>query len=76
MAKSEDIPSKKSPLQKIFGLNLSIHAREARGEPVLPYAALRAARTSIGEMPLSLILEPGVGLEPTVYGLQNRCFTN
>lgn len=36
IAKSEDIPSKKSPLQKVFGLNLSIHAREARGNPILP----------------------------------------
>src|SRR3989338_5405027 len=41
IAKSEDIPSKKSPLQKVFGLNLSIHAREARGNPIPPYPALR-----------------------------------
>ncbi|MDO8492300.1 MAG: hypothetical protein Q7S34_01505, partial [bacterium] len=38
-------------------LNLP-HAREARGEPVFPYAALRAARASIGEMPLDLIMVP------------------
>ncbi len=52
------------PLQKILSskkssasefLNLP-HAREARGEPVSPYAALRAARSSVGEMPLSLIM--------------------
>lgn len=36
IAKSEDIPSKKSLLQKVFGLNLSIHAREARGNPIPP----------------------------------------
>lgn len=49
--------SKKSPLQKVFGLNLSIHAREARGNPIPPYAALRAARISGGETPLALKLE-------------------
>ncbi len=57
IAKSKDILSKKSPLQKVFGLNLRIHAREARGNPIPPYAALRAARISASEKPLSLILE-------------------
>ena len=33
IAKSEDLPSKKIPLQKIFGSNLTLHAREARGTP-------------------------------------------
>ena len=45
-------------------LNLSIHAREARGNPIPPYAALRAARISASEKPLSLILEPMSGIEP------------
>ena len=35
---------------------LTLHARAASGEPVFPYAALRAARASIGEMPLDLIM--------------------
>jgi hypothetical protein len=56
-AESKDIPSKKSPLQKVFGLNLSIHAREARGNPLPPYAALRAAKISAPKNQLSLILE-------------------
>ena len=64
ISKSKDLPSKKSPLQKVFGLNLSIHAREARGNPISPYAALRAARISASEKPLSLILEPLSGIEP------------
>ena len=33
----------KTPLQKVFGLNLRIHAREARGNPIPPYAARSAA---------------------------------
>src|SRR3990167_11269008 len=40
ITKSKDLPSKKTPLQKIFGLNLSLHAREARGNPISPYPPL------------------------------------
>ena len=57
IAHSENYPSKKSSLQKIFGLNLSLHAREARGNAHSPYAALRAAKNSLGETDLVLILE-------------------
>jgi len=64
IAHSENYPSKKSSLQKIFGLNLSLHAREARGNAHSPYAALRAAKFSAGEMPLGLILEARAGIEP------------
>ena len=76
IAKSKDLPSKKSSLQKVFGLNLSIHAREARGLPISPYAALRAARLSASEKPLSLILEPKTGIEPVTCGLRYRRSTN
>lgn len=41
----------------LYFLNLSLHAREARGNPLPPYAALRAARSEIGKKELSLILE-------------------
>ena len=55
------LPSKKSSLHKVFGLNLSIHAREARGLAISPYAALRAARISTpvsdSENGLGLIFE-------------------
>ena len=75
IGKSEDIPSKKSSLQKVFGLNLSIHAREARGNPISPYAALRAARFSGGETSLALKLEPEAGIGPAVFSLPRKCFT-
>ena len=75
-AESKDIPFKKSPLQKVFGLNLRIHAREARGNPIPPYAALRAARISASEKPLSLILEPMSGIEPETSSLPMTCSTN
>ena len=66
IAKTDNAPSKKSSLQKIFGSNLTLHAREARGEPVSPYAALRAARLSVGEIPLSLIMVLSTGIEPVL----------
>ena len=76
IAHSENYPSKKSSLQKIFGLNLSLHAREARGNAHSPYAALRAAKFSDGGIPLSLILEPEIGFEPMTCSLQVSCSTN
>jgi site-specific DNA recombinase len=76
IAKTDDLPSKKSSLQKIFGLNLSLHAREARGNAHSPYAALRAAKNSFGETDLVLILEPRVGIEPTTPSLPWTCSTN
>src|SRR3989344_1542902 len=40
-------------------------AREARGEPVFPYATLCAATEKIGVVAENQILVPGVGIEPT-----------
>src|SRR3990167_9605507 len=74
IGKSKDIPSKKSPLQKVFGLNLRIHAREARGNPIPPYPALRAARISGDETPLALKLEPKAGIEPATYSFAYTSF--
>ena len=68
-AEAEDLLLKKSPLQKIFGLNLSLYAREARGNPIPPYAALRAAKTSALKKQLSLKLEPLPGIEPGTSSL-------
>src|SRR3989344_310318 len=42
-AQSKDLPSKKIPLQKIFGSNLTLHAREARGVPENPWRSVAAA---------------------------------
>ena len=64
IAKTDNAPSKKSSLRKIFGSNLTLHARAASGEPVFPYAALRAAKSSDGETDLSLIMVPLTGIGP------------
>ena len=65
IAQTEDLPLKKSSLQKMFGLNLTLHARKARGTPIPPYAALRAAKKSSSKKPLGLIMVPPAGIEPT-----------
>jgi hypothetical protein len=57
IAKSKDPHSKKSSLQKIFGLNLSLHVREARGIPAVPWRELHLARANSGKIPMGLILE-------------------
>ena len=69
-------PSKKSPIQKVFGLNLSIHARETRGLPISPYATLRVARSESDGKELGLILEPRAGIEPATSSLPWMCSTN
>ena len=52
-----DLPSKKLSLQKIFGSNLSLHGREATGNPFPHYAELRSARKNLSKKPLCLIGE-------------------
>ena len=62
--KTQNYPSKKSSLQKIFGLNLTLQAREACGIAAEHWAELRSARSKIGQADLSSILEPRPGIEP------------
>ena len=63
--------------QKIFGLNLRLTDREARGIARKHWTELHSARASFGaEIPPCLILEPPPGLEPGTFALQKRCSTN
>lgn len=66
IAKNSNLLEKKVAAKEIFGSNLCLASRAARGEPVFPYKAARSAAESVGKIPESLILEPGVGIEPTV----------
>ena len=51
---------------KLQGIsNLRLASRAVRGEPVFPFSAALRAAESIGKIPESLIVVPGVGLEPT-----------
>ena len=63
-AKSKDYPSKKSSLQKIFGSNLTLHAREARGVPQNQWFSLLAAKENHPENDLVPILVTPPGIEP------------
>ena len=74
--KTQNYPSKKSSLQKIFGLNLTLQAREACGIAADHWAELRSARPKIGQADLSSILEPMGGIEPPTSSLPMTCSTN
>ena len=63
-AKSKDLPSKKSSLQKIFGSNLTLHAREARGVPQNQWFSLLAAKENHSENDLVPILVDPRGIGP------------
>ena len=63
-AQSKDLPSKKSSLQKIFGSNHTLHAREARGVPQNQWFSLLAAKENHSENDLVPILVDPRGIEP------------
>ncbi|KKT62683.1 MAG: hypothetical protein UW55_C0010G0032 [Candidatus Giovannonibacteria bacterium GW2011_GWA2_44_26] len=63
------LPSKKSSLQKIFGSNLTLHAREARGVPQNQWFSLLAAKENHGETNL-------VSRLVTLYNHARTHFTN
>ncbi|MDE1924964.1 MAG: zinc ribbon domain-containing protein [Patescibacteria group bacterium] len=67
IAESDDLPSKKSSFQKIFGSNLSIRNREIVFSPIPPYASLREARKNFPETGLCTFLVPPAGIEPTSF---------
>ena len=57
IAKTNDLPSKKISLQKIFGSNLTLKNREAVGNGLNPWAELRSARQNPAKKPFILIVE-------------------
>ena len=64
-AQSNDLPSRKSYLQKIFGSNLTLHSREARGTPQNQWFYLHQAKSELSELGFIPSMVPGVGIEPT-----------
>ncbi|TSC75140.1 MAG: hypothetical protein G01um101430_641, partial [Parcubacteria group bacterium Gr01-1014_30] len=58
------LPLKKSFVQKIFGLNLTLHAREARGVAEIQWASVEEAHQKNSKTDLCLLLEPEMGIEP------------
>jgi len=51
IANDHTLPLQKSPLQKIFGSNLLLHAREARGTAVPPWSFIQHAHASSAKNP-------------------------
>ena len=64
IAQSQNYPSKKSSLQKVFGSNLTLHARKARGVPQNQWFSLLAAKENHSESNLvsELVTPRRVGL--------------
>ncbi len=65
IAQSQNAPSKKSSLQKVFGSNLTLHAREARGTPKNPWSFVSVAKEASEKSELSCVLVRREGFEPS-----------
>jgi hypothetical protein len=70
IAKRNDLPSKKSSLQKIFGSNLFLHDKKVQEKASSPYAALRAARQIFSPFQTSHIRVAESGLAPEFLGYE------
>ena len=67
IAQSQNYPSKKSSLQKVFGSNLTLHAREARGTPQNQWLSLAQAKTDFPKMDLMSTVVTLRGIEPRFH---------
>jgi len=67
IAQSQNYPSKKSSLQKVFGSNLTLHAREARGAPQNQWLSLAQAKTDFPKMGLISTVVTLRGIEPRFH---------
>ena len=64
IAQNQNYPSKKSSLQKVFGSNLTLHAREARGAAQNQWLSLAQAKTDFPKMGLISTVVTPRGIEP------------
>lgn len=64
IARDDDLFEKKVMAKEIFGSNLRLAAREARGNPLPAYFAAQRAAESVGKKSESSILVPPLGIEP------------
>ena len=65
IARESNLFQKNVAAKEIFGSNLILSAREARAKPQKHWAALSAAPQNRFQKSESLLLVPGVGIEPT-----------
>ena len=64
IAERNNLPPKKSSLQKIFGSNLFLHDKKVQEKASAPYVALRAALQNFSPFQTSFIRATGLGFEP------------
>ncbi len=76
IAERNDLSSKKSHLQKIFGSNLSLHNKKVQENPPFPYAMLRTARQNFSPNQTSFIRAVFSGLEPLGVRPHKRIIAN
>ena len=76
IARDSNLFNKKVAAEQVFGSNLRLAAREARGNPQNQWAALCAAHEMVGQKSESQILEPEARIELAVSALRKHCFTN
>src|SRR3989344_4552284 len=67
-AKTDDLPSKKLSLQKIFGSNLTLKKRGAFGIAQNHWLSLANAKEKISKNDLTLIMVRDGGIEPPLTG--------
>ncbi|MBI3627672.1 MAG: recombinase zinc beta ribbon domain-containing protein [Candidatus Sungbacteria bacterium] len=60
---------KKVTALKIFGLNLTLHAREARGVPQKQWASIAEAHCLENKIPLNLLMVGVQGIEPWTFSV-------
>ena len=65
IARDNNLFEKKVVAEQVFGSNLRLTAREARGNPQNQWVALCAAHEMAGQKSESQILERVMGIEPT-----------
>ena len=76
IARDNNLLAKKVATKEIFGSNLRLVAREARGNPQNQWAALCAAYEKVGQISESQILVHRTGIEPVALSLRGICSTN
>ena len=75
IAQNTDLPSKKISLQKIFGSNLTLQSREARGVPKNQWLSLAVAKENLEKLDSSILLVRAEGIEPSAFPLSEECST-
>ena len=69
IAQNTDPPTKKISLQKIFGSNLTLQSREARGVPRNQWFSLATAKENSEKLDVSTLLVRDEGFEPPTFAV-------